>query len=155
MKTPTLVTAGLASLTLALAAPAAAAPPQGQALYPETIPGAGLAGVAGAQATLNHVLIGRGSVGTARFRIDVGRASTVVYVDPVANLRFRALHVNAVRFVGNSARLRGVGLLNERRVGFAVFAAHNAKAGVDVFRIAWLHGASRGGRVAGGSVFIR
>lgn len=155
MKTSTLATTALASVALALAAPAAAAPQQGQALYPETIPGAGLTGVAGAQATLSHIVIGTGSVGTARFHIDVGRANTVVYVDPAAGLRFRALHIGSVNFVDNTARVRGIGLLNQRRVGFTVFAVHNFQAGVDVFHIAWLRGASHGGRVVGGSVFIR
>ena len=134
MKTSTLAAVALASV--AFAAPAAAAPPQGEALYPETIPGAGIGGVAGAQATLSHIVIGTGSVGTARFRIDVGRASTVVYVDPATGLRFRALHIGSVDFVDNTARVRGIGLLNQRRVGFTVFAVHNLQAGVDVFHIA-------------------
>ena len=56
--------------------------------------------------------------------------------------------------MNNTAKLRGVGLLNHRRVAFAVFAVHNAQPGIDVFHISWLHGLSLGGRVHG-SVFIR
>ena len=161
MKLTTLVLTGAACLAL-VAGPAAAAPrdatppvPGGQALYPETVPGAGLGGVAGTQFVLQHRVLGRGMIGTAVFRVDIGRNSTVVYVDPVRNLRFRALHIGAVSFVDNTAKLQGIGLVNHRRVGFTVFAVHNAQPGVDVFRIAWLHGASLGGRVFGGSVFIR
>ena len=54
MKLTTLVLTGAACMALAAAAPAVAAPrddfppaPQGQALYPETVDGAGLTGVAG------------------------------------------------------------------------------------------------------------
>ncbi|HWX08785.1 MAG TPA: hypothetical protein VNY33_02310 [Gaiellaceae bacterium] len=159
MKLTTLVLTGAACLALAAAGPAAAAPndatPPGQALYPETVPGAGLGGVAGTQFVLRHLVRGSGSIGAARFRIDSGRANTVVYVDPSRNLQFRSLHIGAVRFVDNTAKLQGIGLLNQRRVGFTVFAVHNAQPGVDLFRIAWLHAASLGGRVFGGSVFIR
>jgi hypothetical protein len=161
MKLTTLVLTGAACLALA-AGPAAAAPrdatppaPAGQALYPETVPGAGLAGVAGTQFVLQHRVLGSGSIGTANFRVDIGRNNTVVYADPVRNLHFRALHIGSVSFVDNTAKLRGIGLLNQRRVSFTVFAVHNAQPGVDLFHIAWLNGASVGGRVFGGSVFIR
>jgi hypothetical protein len=162
MKLTTLVLTGAACLALAAAGPAAAAPrdatppePAGQALYPETVPGAGLTGVAGTQFVLHHLVRGSGSIGAARFRIDSGLASTVVYVDPSRNLHFRSLHIGALSFVDNTAKLQGTGLLNQRRVAFTVFAVHNAQPGVDLFHIAWLHAASLGGRVFGGSVFIR
>jgi hypothetical protein len=162
MKLTTFVLTGAACLALAAVGPAAAAPraatppaPAGQALYPETIPGAGLGGVAGAQIVLQDVVRGSGSIGAASFRIEVGSGSTVVYVDPVRSLRFRSLHIGTVRFVDNTAKLQGIGLLNERRVAFTVYAVHNAQPGVDLFHIAWLHRASLGGRVFGGSVFIR
>jgi hypothetical protein len=51
--------------------------------------------------------------------------------------------------------LRGVGLLNHRRVPFTAVGVHNELPGVDVFRISWNHGAGLGGRVVTGSVFIR
>jgi hypothetical protein len=161
MKLTTLVLSGAACLAL-VAGPAAAAPrdatptaPAGQALYPETVPGAGLGGVAGTQFVLRHRVLGRGTIGTAIFWVDIGRNNTLVYVDPARGLNFRALHIGAVNFVDNTAKLQGIGLLNQQRVGFTVFAVHNATPGVDLFHIAWRHGASLGGRVLGGSVFIR
>ncbi|MDX6472930.1 MAG: hypothetical protein QOK22_1746 [Gaiellaceae bacterium] len=162
-----LVPTGAAVLALAAAAPAVAvaaprdaAPqaPAGQALYPETVPGAGLTGVAGAQATIQHVVRGAGFAGTAtaRFRVDLGRsAGKVLYVDPSRRLTFTSLTIGAVRFVDNTATLQGVGLLNRRRVPFTVVGVHNQLAGVDVFRISWNGGAAHGGRVMGGSLFIR
>lgn len=154
MRVTTFVLTGFACLALVGAA-AAAPPAPGQALYPETVPGAGLTGVAGAQATVRHVVRGSGSVGSALFTIDVGRGNSVVYFDAARHLRFHALHIGFVRFADNTATLGGIGLLNRHRVAFTVYAIHNAQPGIDVFRIAWLHGVSMGGRVADGSVFIR
>ena len=163
MNTKAFVAGGAVCLALAVAGPAAAAPrgtasepPQGQALYPETVPGAGLSGVAGAQATIRHIVSGHGFTGAASFRIDLRRpAAGLRYVDPTRQIAFRSLEFGSVRFVENTATLRGVGIVNHRRVPFTAFAAHNALAGVDVFRIAWSHGAGHGGRVVRGSVFIR
>jgi hypothetical protein len=159
-----LVLTGTAVLALA-AAPAAAATrddaplaPAGQALFPETVPGAGLTGVAGAQATIAHVVRGAGfaGTGTARFRVDLSRsAGKVLYVDPSRRLTFTSLTIGSVRFVDNTATLHGVGLLNHRRVPFTAVGVHNALAGVDLFRISWNRGAANGGRVLGGSLFIR
>jgi hypothetical protein len=161
MKITTLALTGAACLALAAAAPAAAAPrddsaPQGQALYPETVPGAGLSGVAGAQATIRHVVRGTGFTGAALFRVDLNRsASKVLYRDPARRIAFSSLEVGSVRFVENKATLRGIGLLNHRRVAFTAVGVHNALPGIDVFRISWNHGAGLGGRVVRGSLFIR
>jgi hypothetical protein len=162
MTTKSLIAGGAACLALAVAAPAVAAPrdtplpapPQGQALSPELVPGAGLTGVAGAQATIRRIVRGTGLTdsGAARFRIAPGRVS---YVDPTRNVVFSSLKLASVRFGQNTATLKGIGLLNHRRVPFTVVAVHNALPGVDVLHIAWSHGASLGGRVVAGSVFIR
>jgi hypothetical protein len=144
---------GAVVVALCLAGPVAAADqPPGQALSPEVVPDAGLTGVAGAQATIVRVLHGVGSVQGAVFQ--VGRTK-VVFVDPVSKIRFTSLRVQSVRFGTNAARLRGIGLANGHRVGFTAVAVHNARPGIDVFRIAWNHGASLGGTVDDGSVFIR
>lgn len=163
MRAKRLVSSGAACLALAVVGPAAAAPrdtlpepPQGQALYPETVPGAGLSGVAGAQATIRHIVVGHGFTGSASFRIDLSRpARKLVYVDPARKIMFRSVQLGPVRFVANTATLRGIGILNHQRVPFTVLAVHNAQPGVDVFRIAWKHGAAHGGNVVRGSVFIR
>jgi hypothetical protein len=163
MKITTLALTGAACLALAAAAPAAAAPrddspqaPAGQALYPETVPGAGLSGVAGAQATIRHTVRGTGFTGAALFRIDLNRpAAKVLYVDPIRKITFTSLAVGSVRFAGNKATLQGTGLLNHRRVAFTAVGVHNELPGVDVFRIFWNHGTGLGGRVVRGSLFIR
>jgi hypothetical protein len=168
MTTKSLIAGGAACLALAVAAPAVAArtgatpgdteptptPPQGQALSPEIVPGAGLTGVAGAQAAIRRIVLGKGLTdsGAARFSIDLGKVS---YVDATRNVAFSSLKLASVRFGQNTATLKGIGLVNERRVPFTVVAVHNALPGIDVFRIAWSHGASLGGRVVVGSVFIR
>ena len=170
MKTKTLIAGGAACLALAAAAPAAAetapaaaAPAAaetapGQALYPETVPGAGLSGVAGAQASIRHVVRGHGFTGTgqALFRIDLRRtAAKVVYVDPIRHLTFQSLELSSVRFVENTATVQGIGILNHRRMPFTAVAVHNELPGIDAFRISWSHGAGHGGRVVRGSLFIR
>jgi hypothetical protein len=53
------------------------------------------------------------------------------------------------------AGLTGTGIVAGRRVGFTAVGVHNALPEIDVFRIAWNHGASHGGVVTSGSVFIR
>jgi hypothetical protein len=130
---------------LALAAPAFA-DPGSTALYPETIPGAGLSGVAGASHTIVRQVVGHGLVGATAFRLT---PSTVVYGS------FRSLKVQTVRFGTNAVKLRGVGLVAGRRVSFTAVGVHNAAPGVDVFRVAWNHGAALGGVVTRGLLFIR
>jgi hypothetical protein len=147
-----LISSGVACLALAAAAPAAADEFHGTPLYPETVPGAGLSGVAGQQATIRRVLRGTGATATAVFQVGTAR---LVFADVTRNVRFRSLKVATVRFGTNDARLQGVGLLNGRRVGFAAVAVHNALPGVDTIRISLNRGASLGGRVVRGSVFIR
>lgn len=162
MKITTLALTGAACLALAAAAPAAADPapadqaPVGQSLYPETVPGAGLSGVAGAQATIRHIVRGTGFTGAATFRVDLGRpAAKVLYLDPTRKISFSSLQVGSVQFVDNKATLHGVGLLNHRRVAFTAVGVHNELPGVDVFRISLNHGVALGGRVVRGSLFIR
>lgn len=130
---------------LALAAPALA-DPGSTALYPETIPGAGLSGVAGASHTIVRQLAGHGMVGRVAFTLTPAH---------VAFGRFRSLRVRRVVFGVNAVELRGVGLVGGRRVSFTAVGVHNARPEVDVFRIAWNHGASLGGVVTQGAVFIR
>jgi hypothetical protein len=154
MKITTLALTGAACLALAAAAPAAADTqvPAGQALYPETVPGAGLSGVEGAQATIRHTVRGTGFTGAALFRVNLG---TVQYLDPIRKITFTSLRIGSVRFVDNKATLQGIGLLNHRRVPFTAVGVHNELPGIDVFRISWNHGAGLGGRVVRGSLFIR
>jgi hypothetical protein len=147
--TKTLIAAGLAAC--ALAAPAAAdSGPGYTALYPEVVPGAGLAGVAGASHTILRQAAGHGLVGSAAFTLSPSRVSYTAGM-----LHFRSLGVRTVLFGENAVKLRGTGLLNGRRVAFTAVGVHNALPGVDVFRIGWNHGATHGGVVTSGLVFIR
>lgn len=132
---------------LALAAPAAAlADPGYTALYPETVPGAGLGGVAGATHTIVRLAVGNGTVRSVPFSLS---RTHVVYGG------FRSTSVRTAIFGLNAVKLRGFGLFDGRRVAFTAVGVHNALPGVDVFRIAWNHGSSLGGRVTSGGVFIR
>src|SRR5262249_34633310 len=144
MTCKTLISIGAASLALVAAAPAAADDnPCCTALYPETV---NASGVAGAQATVVRVLRGGGSTARAAFTV---RKNSLVFG------RFRSLHVTTLRFGSNDATLKGVGLLNGRRVAFTAHAIHNNTPGVDVLRVSLAGGASLGGRVGQGSIFIR
>jgi hypothetical protein len=145
----TLVASALGALALAAPAFGADGPP-GQALSPEIVPGAGLSGVAGASYTIVRHAAGQGLVGTASFRLTPGRVDY-----RAAGIRFRSLKVGTVVFGLNAVKLHGTGLLDGRRVSFTAVGVHNAKPGIDVFRLAWNHGAAVGGIVTSGSVFIR
>ena len=147
--TKTFIAAGLAAF--AFAAPAAAESGPGYtALYPETVAGAGLSGVAGASHTIVRQASGHGLVGSAAFTLS---SSRVTY--SLGGLHFRSLGVSRVLFAQNAVKLRGTGLLNGRRVSFTAVGVHNSLPGVDVFRLAWNHGATHGGVVTSGLLFIR
>ena len=148
----TLIASGVAFLALAAAAPASADEFHGTPLFPETVPGAGLSGVAGAQASIVRTLRGSGATATALFAVQKNK---VIFVDTTKSLRFRSLHVQTVTFGMNEARLEGVGLLNGRRVGFTALAVHNQVPGVDVLRVSLGNRVGLGGRVVKGSIFIR
>jgi hypothetical protein len=138
----TIITAGLGALVLAAPAFADTATP----LYPETVPGAGLNGVAGASHTIVREASGSGLVGSIAFRLSPTR---------VAYGRFHSVKVSKVLYGLNAVKVRGTGVVAGRRVSFTAVGVHNAMPGIDVFRLAWDHGASVGGIVTSGSVFIR
>lgn len=147
--TKTFTAAALAAF--ALAAPAAASSNPGYtALYPETVPGAGLGSVAGVSHTIVRQAAGHGLAGAGSFTLS---ATHVTY--SLGSLQFRSLGVPTVLFGQNAVKLRGTGLLNGRRVSFTAVGVHNARPGVDVFRLGWNHGATHGGVVTSGLVFIR
>jgi hypothetical protein len=143
----TLIAAALAAF--ALAAPAFADPGY-TALYPETVAGAGLSGVAGAEHTIVRQAAGHGLVGTAAFTLTSNR---VAY--SARGVHFASLAVRTVLFGQNAVKLQGTGLVNGHRVTFTAVGVHNARPGVDVFRLGWNHGATHGGVVTSGIVFIR
>jgi hypothetical protein len=138
----TVIAAALGALALAAPAYADTTTP----LYPETIPGAGLNGVAGASHTIVRQASGSGLVGGVAFRLT---PKHVTYGS------FRSVKVSSVAYGLNAVKVRGTGLLGGRRVAFTAVGVHNAMPGVDVFRLAWNHGASLGGIVTSGAVFIR
>ena len=145
--TKTLIAAALAAF--ALAAPAYA-DPGSTALYPETVAGAGLNGVAGAEHTIVRQAAGHGLVGTAAFTLTSNR---VTY--STRGLHFRSLAVRTVLFGENAVKLHGTGVLNGHLVTFTAVGVHNARPGIDVFRLGWNHGATHGGVLTSGLVFIR
>lgn len=130
---------------LALAAPAAAGhgAPHTTPLYPETVPSGG---VLGAQYTIVREATGRGVVAGAPFTLTLDRVRFGAFV---------STKVTRVLFGLNAVKLRGVGVVGGRRVAFTVVGVHNVVPGRDLFRIAWNHGAARGGMLTTGSLFIR
>ena len=107
---------------LALAAPAFAdqpAPPPGQALSPEVVPGAGLSGVAGIRAVRYRFVHALGVTPAGSFRVDfaAGPGNKIVLVRggmPV----FRALRLTSMRWAFRSVRISGIGLVSGNRVHF-------------------------------------
>ncbi|HEY2073889.1 MAG TPA: hypothetical protein VGG88_09980, partial [Gaiellaceae bacterium] len=133
----------IALVSLLLAAPALAdqAPPQGQALSPEVVPGAGLSGVAGVRATRFRVVHAAGLTSAGSFRIDfaAGPGSKIVLrrgSTPV----FRAVRFTSMQWSAKSVLMQGVGLAGSVRVRFTALAVDGGRR--DVFRIAWQHRAS-------------
>jgi len=151
MNLKALISIGVACLALVAVAPAAADnAPCCTSFYPETVDGAGLSGVAGAQASIVRALRGGGATAGATFT--VSKRSLVL---ATSSLSFRSLRVQTLRFGSNDATMKGVGLLNGRRVSFKAVAVHNALPGVDTLRVSLGTRAAVGGRVLEGSIFIR
>lgn len=141
---------------LALAAPAFAAkspPPQGQALAPQTVPGAGLSGVAGVRAARYRTVHASGVVAAGRFHIDfaAGPGAKVVLGSGGATV-FRALRFTSMRWTANAVAMTGIGIVSGERVHFTALAVDGTKR--DVFRIDWKHHAALGGPLLQGAVVI-
>ena len=141
---------------LAFAAPAFAdqpPPPQGQALAPETVPGAGLSGVAGVRAARYRTVRATGLVAAGRFRIDfaAGPGGKLVVGSGGATI-FRALRFTSMRWTANAVAMRGIGVVSGELVHFTALAVDGAKR--DVFRVDWQHRAALGGPLLQGAVVI-
>jgi hypothetical protein len=107
-------------------------------------------GVAGAAATRSRLVRAHGRAAGEAFRVDLRRGP----VGKVVYAGFRSTRLTSIRFASHRATLRGVGLLDGRRVRFAAIAVDNGRRD-DSFRIAWGGGASHGGAVTRGGVTIR
>jgi hypothetical protein len=119
-------------------------------------------GVAAVQKSILRTVRGAGSVhalgrlGSAVFSVDLskGPGRKVTYVDARRSVAFRSLRLRSVRFATDQAMLRGVGLVNGRRVTFTALAIDHGTRG-DVFRIAWSGGSSHGGVLLSGGLAVR
>ena len=144
----------IAVAALLFAAPAVAdQSPQGQALSPEIVPGAGLSGVAGVRATRFRIVHAAGVVPAGAFRVDfaAGPGNKIVLrrgSTPV----FRALRFTSMRWAARSVLMQGIGIANGVRVHFSALAVDGGTR--DVFRVAWQHRASLGGLLSSGAVVI-
>ena len=136
---------GATVAALALAAPAAAdhGGPHTTPLYPETVPSGG---VLGAQHSIVREASGGGIAAGTRFALTLDRVRFGAFTSTKVTLVFFGL---------NAVKLRGVGVVDGKRVAFTAIGVHNVVPGRDLFRIAWNHGASRGGLLTAGSLFIR
>ena len=77
------------------------------------------------------------------------KSDRLVYTEP--GTTFRALSMTNTLFGTNAAKFGGIALVNGKRVHYtALVVAHPTFAGV--FKLAWGHGASRGGSLLNGNV---
>lgn len=147
----------VAVAALAFAAPALAdqlpTPPQGQALSPEIVPGAGLSGVAGVRATRYRFVHAAGVTAAGSFRVDfrAGPGNKIVLARDGVRV-FRALRFTSMRWAARAVLMKGIGLAGAERVHFTALAVDNGRH--DVFRIDWAHGATLGGALLHGAVVI-
>jgi hypothetical protein len=148
-----LVLVALAALVLAAPALADQQPPQGQALSPEIVPGAGLSGIAGVRAARFRVVHAAGVVPAATFRIDfaAGPGNKIVLRRGSTEI-FRALRFTSMRWAAKSVLMQGIGIAGGTRVRFTALAVDGGSR--DVFRIAWQHRAALGGVLSSGAVVI-
>jgi hypothetical protein len=144
----------VALAALALAAPAFAdQSPQGQALSPQIVPGAGLSGVAGVRASRFRVVhaFGVTSAGTVRVDFAAGPGNKIVLrrgSTPV----FRAVRFTSMRWTASSVLMQGIGVAGGIRVRFTALAVDGGAR--DVFKVAWRHRAALGGVLSSGAVVI-
>jgi hypothetical protein len=141
---------------LALAAPAFAdqpAPPPGQSLSPEIVPGAGLSGVAGVRAARYRFVRAAGVTSAGSFRVDfaAGPGNKIVIVQAGTPV-FRALRFTSMRWASHSVLMSGVGIAAGERVHFTALAVDGLQR--DVFRIGWAHRAALGGALSHGAIVI-
>jgi hypothetical protein len=141
---------------LALAAPAFAdqpAPPPGQQLSPEIVPGAGLSGVGGVRAARYRFVRAVGVTPAGSFRVDfaAGPGNKIVLVRAGAPV-FRALRFTSMRWASRSVLMSGVGIVAGKRVHFAALAVDGGRR--DVFKLAWAHRAGLGGALSRGAIVI-
>jgi len=142
---------------LALAAPALAdqqpPPPQGQALAPPVVPGAGLSGVAGVRAAHLRFVRAAGATAAGTFRVDfrAGPGNKIVLARQ-GSLVFRALRFTSMRWASHAVVMSGIGIAGTSRVHFTALAVDTGKRGV--FRIDWSHRAGIGGTLLRGAVVI-
>jgi len=141
---------------LALAAPAFAdrpAPPPGQTLSPEIVPGAGLSGVAGVRAARYRFVHAAGVTAAGTFRIDfaAGPGNKIVLVRSGTPV-FRALRFTSLRWASSSVLMSGIGIAEGQRVHFTALAVDGGRR--DVFRVAWAHHAGLGGALSHGAIVI-
>jgi hypothetical protein len=114
-------------------------------------------GVAGVAIAASRSVVGAGSVRgagrskTAAFRVNVS-SSRLLLTWKERGVAFKALKLTSARFAAGAATLRGVGLLNGKRVAFRAVLLDKGTRG-DVFRIVWA-GKSRGGTLLGGGVTV-
>ncbi|MGH3049244.1 MAG: hypothetical protein ACRDLK_03725 [Gaiellaceae bacterium] len=97
----------------------------------------------------------RGSKGKATFSIDFRRGQNrkVLYRDRAQRLHFHSLRLLRVRYGAHFALVKGLGMVDGRKVHFTARAIDRGLRG-DVFRIAWTHGHTRGGKLVHGSVIV-
>jgi hypothetical protein len=115
-------------------------------------------GVAGVQTVrTKHTVRGKGALKRARFAIDLRKklGTKLLFRDLARGLRFAETRVTSVRFRGRTATLRGVGLVNGKRVRYVMVVVDRGTGRRDTFRIRLSNGYERHGRLVFGNVLVR
>ncbi|HEX5246007.1 MAG TPA: hypothetical protein VFW41_02625 [Gaiellaceae bacterium] len=153
MRFRAVLVAGAVGLALSAPAFAGQGPPQGQALSPEIVPGAGLSGIAGVRAARYRFVRALGVTSAGSFRVDfaAGPGNKIVLVRSGTPV-FRALRFTSMRWASRSVFMSGVGLVAGKRVHFTALAVDGGRR--DVFRVDWGHRAWLGGVLSHGAIVI-
>jgi hypothetical protein len=99
-----------------------------------------------------HGAAGKGKVQRASFRLNVS-ATQVLFTWTQRGVRVRVVKLTTARFGAHAATLRGLALVNGRRVRFAAVAVDHGRRG-DVLKLAWNGGPSRGGVLRAGGLTV-
>jgi hypothetical protein len=152
MRLALVVAVALAAAAPALAGKLPPAPP-GQSLPPESVPGAGLSGVAGVRATRFRFVRASGVTKAGSFRVDfrAGPGDKLVLARDGMRV-FRALRFTSMRWAAHAVLMSGTGIAGSARVHFTALAVDDGTR--DVFRIDWSHRAGLGGALLQGAVVI-
>ena len=94
------------------------------------------------------------SLGRFEVNLKAGPTHKVTYTDRTTGLSFHSLSISSLTYTRSTALIKGIGMVNGKRVSFTVIAVDHPAA-TDAFKIAWNHQAAHGGNLLTGNVHVR